>query len=198
MRRGPKPADKASALKVALKAQVGEMGGRLVEAMAGGSNGVSREFFLQLQAVGNAQSKEEEDALVREEAVRLKKLLSSSPPKEKMKEYVLRLLYCEMLGYEVEFGYVHALTLTQSSNLLEKKVGYLAVAYFLHKDHPLMIMVVNSFRRDLESDNYLVVCAALTTMSKLLTTETIQTVVTIVIKLLTHPKYVTASPIIRV
>lgn len=107
---------------------------------------------------------------------------------EKMKEYVLRLLYCEMLGHEVEFGYVHALTLTQSTNLLEKKVGYLAVSGFLHQSHPLMIMVVNSFHRDLASDNFLVVCAALTTMGKLLTPETVPTVVNIVINLLDHPK----------
>src|SRR3990167_1959736 len=105
-----------------------------------------------------------------------------------MKEYLLRLIYCEMLGHEAEFGYVHALSLTQSPNLLAKKVGYLAVAVFLHKDHPLMIMLVNSFRRDLESPNYLIVCAALTTMAKLLTHETVPTVVSIVIKLLDHPK----------
>ena len=107
-----------------------------------------------------------------------------------MKEFVLRLLYCEMLGHEVEFGYVHALTLTQSTNIVEKKVGYLAVSAFLHKDHPLMIMTVSSFHRDLSSDNFLVVCAALTTMGKLITPETVPTVVTIVINLLEHPKLV--------
>ena len=184
----PTKKEKALAWALTVKTQIGVVGDQVLNKMQGGAGGLSREFYQLLKAIGEAKSKQEEELIIRREAALLKKHFASGAKKEKIKEYVLRLLYCEMLGYEVEFGYVHALTLTQSSNLLEKKVGYLAVASFLHKDHPLMIMVVNSFRRDLESDNYLIVCAALITMGKLLTVETIPTVVSIVIKLLNHKK----------
>ena len=64
-----------------LKSQVGQVGGRIAETLAGGANGVSREFFLFLNAVGNSSSKEEEDRIVREEVAALKRILSSSPSK---------------------------------------------------------------------------------------------------------------------
>lgn len=40
-----------------------------------------------------------------------------------MKECMVRLIYCEMLGYESSFGYIHAIKLAQQGNLLEKRVG---------------------------------------------------------------------------
>lgn len=36
---------------------------------------------------------------------------------------MVRLIYCEMLGYEAPFGYIHAIKLAQQGNLLEKRVG---------------------------------------------------------------------------
>jgi AP-4 complex subunit epsilon-1 len=38
-----------------------------------------------------------------------------------MKELLVRAIYCEMLGHEVPFAYVHALTMTQQTTLLEKR-----------------------------------------------------------------------------
>ncbi|KAJ7409482.1 adaptor related protein complex 4 epsilon 1 subunit [Willisornis vidua] len=40
-----------------------------------------------------------------------------------MKECMVRLIYCEMLGYESSFGYIHAIKLAQQGNLLEKRVA---------------------------------------------------------------------------
>lgn len=40
-----------------------------------------------------------------------------------MKECMVRLIYCEMLGYDASFGYIHAIKLAQQGNLLEKRVG---------------------------------------------------------------------------
>ena len=36
---------------------------------------------------------------------------------------MVRLIYCEMLGYDASFGYIHAIKLAQQGNLLEKRVG---------------------------------------------------------------------------
>jgi len=41
-----------------------------------------------------------------------------------MKDYIIRLIYCDMLGHSVEFGYIHAVKLAQSGkNIWEKRAG---------------------------------------------------------------------------
>lgn len=40
-----------------------------------------------------------------------------------MKELMVRAIYCEMLGYEASFSYIHAIKLAQQGAALEKRVG---------------------------------------------------------------------------
>lgn len=40
-----------------------------------------------------------------------------------MRELMVRAVYCEMLGYEASFSYIHAIKLAQQGNVLEKRVG---------------------------------------------------------------------------
>jgi len=42
---------------------------------------------------------------------------------KKMREMLVRALYCEMLGYSVPFAYIHALNMTQKPKLIDKRVG---------------------------------------------------------------------------
>ena len=35
----------------------------------------------------------------------------------------MRAIYCEMLGYEASFTYIHAIKLAQQGSVLEKRVG---------------------------------------------------------------------------
>lgn len=42
-----------------------------------------------------------------------------------MKELMVRAIYCEMLGYEASFSYIHAIKLAQQGSALEKRVGVL-------------------------------------------------------------------------
>lgn len=44
---------------------------------------------------------------------------------KKLKEFLIRMLYVEMLGHDASFGYIKAVELTASANLLEKRVGML-------------------------------------------------------------------------
>ncbi len=75
-----------------------------------------------------------------------------------MKEYLVRLMYCEMLGHDVSFGYFSAVKLTQNPGLLEKRVGYLASCVFLHEDHELIVLLINTMQRDLQSTNLVRAC----------------------------------------
>jgi AP-4 complex subunit epsilon-1 len=84
-----------------------------------------RDFFELVKNIGEAKSKQEEDILMRHECKKLQDELKE-PDSKKLKEYLIRLMYCEMFGFKSEFGYIHAINLTQGQDLVAKRVGYLA------------------------------------------------------------------------
>ncbi|XP_042484192.1 AP-4 complex subunit epsilon-like isoform X2 [Macadamia integrifolia] len=154
-----------------------------------GGWGQPKEFLDLVKSIGEARSKAEEDRIVINEIEILKRRITEPDiPKRKMKEYIIRLVYVEMLGHDASFGYIHAVKMTHDDSLLLKRTGYLAVTLFLNEDHDLIILIVNTIQKDLKSDNFLVVCAALTAVCKLINEETIPAVLPQVVELLGHPK----------
>lgn len=77
------------------------------------------------------------------------------------KKYVCKLLYIYILGWNVDFGHLEAVNLISATKYSEKQVGYLAVTLFLHEEHELLHLVVNSIRKDLTDHNELFNCLAL-------------------------------------
>lgn len=154
-----------------------------------GGFGQSKEFLDLIKSIGESRSKAEEDRIVLREVETLKiRLNDPNTPKFKLKEYIIRLLYVEMLGHDASFGYIHAVKMTHDESLLLKRTGYLAVTLFLNEDHDLIILIVNTIQKDLKSDNYLVVSAALTAVCRLINEETIPAVLPQVVELLGHQK----------
>ena len=47
----------------------------------------------------------------------------SFPVQRQMREYLVRLIHCEMLGHECPWGYIHAVKFTQSTGILDKRIG---------------------------------------------------------------------------
>uniref|UniRef100_A0A8C9V705 AP-4 complex subunit epsilon n=1 Tax=Scleropages formosus TaxID=113540 RepID=A0A8C9V705_SCLFO len=105
-----------------------------------------------------------------------------------MKEIMVRAIYCEMLGYEASFSYIHAIKLAQQGSVLEKRVGYLAVSLFLHESHDLLLLLVNTVLKDLQSTNLIEVCMALTVVSQIFPKDMIPAVLPLVEDKLTHSK----------
>ena len=60
-----------------------------------------------------------------------------------------QLLYIYILGWNVDFGHLEAVNLISATRYSEKQIGYLAVTLFLHEQHELIHLVVNSIRKDL-------------------------------------------------
>ena len=60
-----------------------------------------------------------------------------------------------MLGHNADFGHIHAVNMSQQTNLVAKRVGYLASTVCLHSGHELTTLLVNTMRRDLKSSNHL-------------------------------------------
>jgi AP-4 complex subunit epsilon-1 len=67
-------------------------------------------------------------------------------------------------------------------------VGYLAVSLFLHEDHEMMLLLINTLQTDLKSTNVVEVCIALTTIAKVMNASMIPAVIADVEKLLDHPR----------
>lgn len=120
---------------------------------------LSKEFFELLKAIGESKSKQEEDRIIAREVAVLKKKLegtkksgpagSPGPQKQnqlatnkkKAKEFLVRLLYVEMLGHDGSFGYIKAVELAASSSIIHKRTGYLVCAACLSPEHEFRFMV---------------------------------------------------------
>lgn len=148
---------------------------------------LSKDFFDLIKSIGEAKSKQEEDKIVSSETTELKKKLNDrSLTGKKLKEFLLRLIYVEMLGHDASFGYMKAVELSASSNLLEKRVAYLCAGLCFSPDNEFRMMLVNRLQRDLQSANVLEISIALTAAAKILTVDMIPAVLPIVVNLLKH------------
>ncbi|XP_030631531.1 AP-4 complex subunit epsilon-1 [Chanos chanos] len=134
-------------------------------------------------------SKHEEEKLIKRELAALKEQVSSpNTTMKQMREAMVRAIYCEMLGYEASFTYIHAIKLAQQGTVLEKRVGYLAVSLFLNESHDLLLLLVNTVLKDLQSSNLIEVCMALTVVSQVFPKDMIPAILPVVEEKLTHPK----------
>ena len=146
----------------------------------------SREFMDLVRAIGDCRSKQEEDAIVGREVLSLRTRLANAQAQGQMRELIIRMMYCEMLGHRVDFGYIHAVNMTQRPALTEKRTGYLATTLFLDSSSELLILLVNSLQRDLKSSNKWEVCAALSAAGRLVGADTMEAVLKLVKDLVQH------------
>jgi len=79
----------------------------------------------------------------------------------------------EMLGHDASFGYIKAIELAASKNLVQKRVGYLCSGLCLAPTHEFRFMLVNQLQQDMASANYLEVAASLSATLRLATADMI-------------------------
>ncbi|KAG0311875.1 AP-4 complex subunit epsilon-1, partial [Linnemannia gamsii] len=104
-----------------------------------------------------------------------------------MKDNMLRLIYGEMMGQDVQFGAIYALKLAQSGQtVVEKRAGYLACYLLLQEGNELNIMLVNTLQKDLTSSNYHHVVVALVTLCNMTLPDVIPSMVSHVLSALSH------------
>jgi len=150
---------------------------------------LSKDFFDLVKAIGESKSKQQEDSIIVEEVANLKKrMIEANVSKKKMKEFLIRLVYVEMLGHDASFGYIKAIELAASKNLVQKRVGYLCSGLCLSPSHEFRFMLVNQLQQDMASANFLEVAGALTACMRLATCDMIPALVDRVLKLAGHAK----------
>ncbi|KAI9482897.1 MAG: adaptin N terminal region-domain-containing protein [Benjaminiella poitrasii] len=154
------------------------------------ASGLSTEFYHFISKITQAKSKTEEASHVTEELTNLNsKMGLPDVSSSKMKDYIIRLIHCYMLGYKVNFGIIYAIMATQSGETeMDRRVGYLACTLFLKRNHALGIMLINTLQRDLKSQNFLDRCAALNTICYLEHEEMLDNILDLVIQSMDFPK----------
>jgi len=135
--------------------------------MTSGSH-LSKELLDLVKSIGESRSKQEEDRIISNEASLLKmKFTERNLSEKKMKELLIRAIYVEMLGHDASFSHINAVNLTQSKNLLVKRIGYLSSSLFIDENSELIILMISTMQKDLQSRNHLEILAALNCLSKL-------------------------------
>jgi AP-2 complex subunit alpha len=110
----------------------------------------------------NARARELEEKRINKELANIRqKFKNEKLDGYQKKKYVCKLLYIYIQGYNVDFGHLEAVNLISANKYSEKQIGYLAVTLFLHEQHELLHLVVNSIRKDLNNHNELYNCLAL-------------------------------------
>ena len=154
---------------------------------------LSRELFNLVKSIGESKSKQEEDRMIVSEMCSLKSSMSVPAPaagrggRRKALEFLVRVMYCEMLGHDCSFAYIKCVELAASSSLLHKRAAYLCCGACLSPNHEFRFMLVNRLQKDLASDSFLDACVALTALNRLCTPSMVPAVCALVEKLLSHP-----------
>ncbi|MCJ1472782.1 hypothetical protein MMC13_001431 [Lambiella insularis] len=127
------------------------------------SNASSMRGLVQFIAdLRNARARELEEKRINKELANIRqKFRDGNLNGYHRKKYVCKLLYIYILGWNVDFGHLEAVNLISANKYSEKQIGYLAVTLFLHEEHELLHLVVNSIRKDLNDHNELYNCLAL-------------------------------------
>ncbi|KAK7853645.1 ap-2 complex subunit alpha-2 [Quercus suber] len=117
--------------------------------------------------IRNCQNKEQERLRVDKELgnvrTRFKNEKGLSPYEKK--KYVWKMLYIYMLGYDVDFGHMEAVSLISAPKYPEKQVGYIVTACLLNENHDFLRLAINTVRNDIIGRNETFQCLALTMIS---------------------------------
>ncbi|CAH2072142.1 unnamed protein product [Thlaspi arvense] len=114
--------------------------------------------------VRNCQNKEAERLRVDKELGNIRTCFKNekvlSPYKKK--KYVWKMLYIHMLGYDVDFGHMEAVSLISAPKYPEKQVGYIVTSCLLNENHDFLRLAINTVRNDIIGRNETFQCLALT------------------------------------
>ncbi|KAF2111635.1 adaptin N terminal region-domain-containing protein [Lophiotrema nucula] len=140
----------------------GAGGGGLFSRNSSGNVPTMRGLVSFIADLRNARARELEEKRINKELANIRqKFRDGGLNGYQKKKYVCKLLYIYILGWNVDFGHLEAVNLISATKYSEKQIGYLAVTLFLHEQHELLHLVVNSIRKDLLDHNELNNCLAL-------------------------------------
>ena len=112
--------------------------------MTSGSH-LSKELLDLVKSIGESRSKQEEDRIITNEAsLHRVKFTERNLSERKMKELLIRAIYVELLCHDATFSHIYDENLTQSKNLLVKRIGYLASRLFIDDNSEMVILMIST------------------------------------------------------
>ncbi|KAK3096300.1 hypothetical protein FSP39_025479 [Pinctada imbricata] len=158
----------------------------------------SRAFQTFVVQLNSAKTFSEEEQYVRNELLQIRQKISHPDiTASQMCEILCKLIYCGILGYDVSFGYIHAVKLAQQGSAFEKRMGYIACTILLHEDHELILLLINTIQKDLQSTNILDNLASLSAVCCLVNKEMITEVLPSVQQKLKHPREIVRAKAVQ-
>ncbi|KAK9676898.1 hypothetical protein RND81_11G108600 [Saponaria officinalis] len=123
-----------------------------------------RGLSMFISDIRNCQNKEQERLRVDKELgnIRTKFKSDKGVSHTEKKKYVWKMLYIFMLGYDVEFGHMEAVSLISAPKYPEKQVGYIVTSCLLNENHDFLRLAINTVRNDIIGRNETFQCLALT------------------------------------
>ncbi|XP_047981291.1 AP-2 complex subunit alpha-1-like [Salvia hispanica] len=114
--------------------------------------------------IRNCQNKEQERLRVDKELgnIRTRFKHEKGLSHYEKKKYVWKMLYIYMLGYDVDFGHMEAVSLISAPKYPEKQVGYIVTSCLLNENHDFLRLAINTVRNDIIGRNETFQCLALT------------------------------------
>eukprot|EP00124_Ichthyophonus_hoferi_P002493 Ihof_evm1s172 gene=Ihof_evmTU1s172 len=126
-----------------------------------------KKFIIDLR---NCKSKEAETQRCNKELANIRKQFkgdSKNLDGYQKKKYVCKLVYIYLLGYDIDFGHMEAVSLLSSAKFSEKHVGYLFISVLLHENCDLVRLLIQSIKNDLVARFEINSCLALTCVANI-------------------------------
>ncbi|KAL2536169.1 AP-2 complex subunit alpha-2 [Forsythia ovata] len=114
--------------------------------------------------IRNCQNKEQERLRVDKELGNIRTRFKNEKglTHYEKKKYVWKMLYIYMLGYDVDFGHMEAVSLISAPKYPEKQVGYIVTSSLVNENHDFLRLAINAVRNDIIGRNETFQCLALT------------------------------------
>ncbi|KAG8702854.1 hypothetical protein FRC11_011160, partial [Ceratobasidium sp. 423] len=122
------------------------------------SSAVNRHHYALTHKIENASSVQESDAAIWSEIERIKKEIQRGLTN--VQGELVILMYCHtaavarpVTATDLEFALSPAVNLAATGRAVkDRRIGYTFCAQFMSSDHPLQLMLVNTVRKEIESD----------------------------------------------
>ncbi|OLL25522.1 AP-3 complex subunit delta [Neolecta irregularis DAH-3] len=82
---------------------------------------------------------------------------------------ILKLVWLEMMGYDLSWASFHIVEVMSSPKYLQKRIGYLAAVQSFNKDTDVLMLTTNLIKKDLNSSNPLEISIAINGLSHIVT-----------------------------
>ncbi|KAI9598855.1 adaptin N terminal region-domain-containing protein [Syncephalis fuscata] len=141
-----------------------------------------------LKRLTQCESRRVERSIVQTELQHVQKEFAQDDSVVCLRDGLLRVTYCQLLGYSVDAFASYVAALVQRSDCIaDKRIGYTLAALLLNDGSEFALMLVNAMLKDLQSreDNFVIF--TLTALTHLMNTDIATATTPSVIKLLVHP-----------